>query len=50
MSVETIRYMFLGRGTVVAAYLAISVGITLLLLVTGVLVFNRVEKTFVDTV
>jgi lipopolysaccharide transport system permease protein len=48
--VETIKYMFLGQGVVVAAYWAIAVGATLFLLLSGVLVFNKVEKTFVDTV
>jgi lipopolysaccharide transport system permease protein len=50
MPVEAIKYMFLGQGLVIPAYLAVSVAITLLLLLSGVLVFNRVEKTFVDTV
>jgi lipopolysaccharide transport system permease protein len=50
MPVETIKYMFLGRGVLISAYLAVSVGIALLLLMSGVLVFNKIEKTFVDTV
>jgi lipopolysaccharide transport system permease protein len=50
MPVEAIKYMFLGQGLVIPAYLAVSVSITLLLLLSGVLVFNRIEKTFVDTV
>ena len=50
MPVETIKYMFVGRGVVIAAYFAVSVAMTLLLLVSGVFVFNKVEKTFVDTV
>jgi lipopolysaccharide transport system permease protein len=50
MPIEVIRYMFLGRGLVVFSYLAICVGTTTLLLLTGLLVFNRVQKTFVDTV
>jgi lipopolysaccharide transport system permease protein len=50
MPVETIKYMFLGQGLVIPAYLAVSVAITLLLLLSGVRVFNRIEKTFVDTV
>jgi len=50
MPVETIKYMFVGRGVVISAYLAVSVAMTLLLLVSGVFVFNKVEKTFVDTV
>ena len=50
MPVEAIKLMFLGRGTVVAAYLLLSLSITVLVLLSGVLVFNKVEKTFVDTV
>jgi len=50
MPVEAIRVMFLGRGTIMMAYLALSVGITILVLISGLLVFNRVEQTFIDTV
>jgi len=50
MPIETIKYMFLGQGVVIPSYLAVSAGVTLFMLVSGVLVFNRVEKTFVDTV
>jgi len=50
MPVEAIRIMFLGQGTVVGAYVLLSLGITVLLLVSGILVFSKIEKTFVDTV
>ena len=50
MPVETIKYMLLGQGVVVPSYLAVSLAMTVLFLVFGVLVFNKVEKTFVDTV
>ena len=50
MPVEAMKYMFLGQGVVVPAYFAVSVGMTIFLLFTGVLLFNKVEKTFVDTV
>ena len=50
MPVETIKYMLLGQGVVVPSYLAVSLAMTVLFLVSGVLVFNKVEKTFVDTV
>jgi lipopolysaccharide transport system permease protein len=50
MPIETIRLMLLGQGSVVGAYVLISVAITVLLLFTGVLVFSKVEDTFVDTV
>lgn len=48
--VETMRYMFLGRGVVDPTYLLISISVTLIVLLSGVLLFNRVERTFVDTV
>jgi lipopolysaccharide transport system permease protein len=50
MPVEAIKVMFLGRGTIVIAYLAMSVATAIALLLSGVLIFNKVEKTFVDTV
>src|SRR5262249_6142721 len=40
MPVEAIKVMFLSQGTVIAAYLALSVGVTVLTLLSGVLVFN----------
>ena len=49
MPVEAIRIMFLGQGTAVGAYALLSVSVTVLSLVSGVLVFNKIEKTFVDT-
>jgi lipopolysaccharide transport system permease protein len=50
MPVEAMKYMFLGQGIVIPTYLAVSLGMTVLLLLTGVLIFNKVERTFVDTV
>jgi lipopolysaccharide transport system permease protein len=48
--VETFRYAFLGAGTVSIAHLAYSAAVTLLLLIFGAALFNRVERTFMDTV
>ena len=48
--VELIRYAVLGRGTIEPAYLALSWAITALVAVFGVMLFNHVEKTFMDTV
>jgi len=48
--VETFRYAFLGAGTIRPLQLGISLGITLLILIAGILLFNRIEKTFMDTV
>jgi lipopolysaccharide transport system permease protein len=50
MPVETIKLMFLGQGTVILDYVALSIGVTILITLSGLLVFNKVEKTFVDTV
>jgi lipopolysaccharide transport system permease protein len=48
--VEAYRLMLLGTGTVVPQHLALSVIMTSLLLVAGLLLFGKVEKTFVDTI
>jgi lipopolysaccharide transport system permease protein len=48
--VESFRLMLLGAGTVEPLYLGLSVIFTLVVLVIGVLLFGKVEKTFVDTV
>ena len=50
MPVEAIKIMFLGQGTITTVYLTLSVVITILMLLSGVLIFNRVEQTFIDTV
>jgi lipopolysaccharide transport system permease protein len=47
---EMFRYSFLGQGTINATYLGISWGITLAVLGMGIVLFSRVEKTFMDTV
>ena len=48
--VEVFRYAVLGQGTILPGYLALSWGITLAVVVIGVMIFNKVEKTFMDTV
>lgn len=48
--IETFRYGFLGEGSFSWSSLGYAGGITLALLVSGVVVFNKVERTFVDTV
>ena len=48
--VELIRYCLLGAGSVAWGWYALSVGTTVLAAVVGILIFNRVEKTFLDTV
>lgn len=48
--IETFRYAFLSQGTLEPAYMAISWGVTLTILFLGVILFHRVEKSFMDTV
>lgn len=48
--VETFRYAFLGKGVVDGAYMLISWAVTIFLLFLGIIIFNRVDKTFMDTV
>lgn len=48
--VEVLRYAILGQGTIVPEYYAISVAVSIFVAVFGVMIFNKVEKTFMDTV
>jgi lipopolysaccharide transport system permease protein len=48
--VEYFRYALLGSGTVTAFQIGMSVGITILVLFVGIVLFSRVEKSFMDTV
>ena len=48
--VEMLRYAVLGQGTLMPGYLALSWGITIAVVLFGILIFNKVEKTFMDTV
>lgn len=48
--VESFRYAFLGSGSIPWDFLGISVITTLAVLFIGVVLFSRVEKTFMDTV
>jgi len=47
---EAIRFGLLGRGTFNWSIIAYSAAVTVILLIAGILVFNKVEKNFVDTV
>ena len=49
-AVELIRYAVLGQGTVHWGYYTLSCALTVVLFLYGVMTFNRVEKTFMDTV
>jgi lipopolysaccharide transport system permease protein len=48
--VEAFRYAFLGAGSWSWGGLAYTTGFTIVVLFLGILIFNRVEKTFMDTV
>ena len=48
--VESFRYAFLGSGSIPWNFLGISVITTVVVLFIGVVLFSRVEKTFMDTV
>ena len=48
--IEAFRYGFLGQGLLTWQSLGYSVIVTLVSLVLGVIIFNKTEKTFVDTV
>lgn len=47
---ECFRYGFLGTGSFTPETLIMSTGIIALILILGVLIFNKVEKSFMDTV
>ncbi|WP_426328057.1 ABC transporter permease [Pedobacter sp. R-06] len=48
--IETFRYGFLGEGSFTWGSLGYATGVTLALLVFGIVIFNKVERNFVDTV
>lgn len=47
---ECFRYAYLGTGSFTIESLVISTIIIILILIVGTVIFNRVEKTFMDTV
>jgi lipopolysaccharide transport system permease protein len=49
-AVELLRYAILGQGSVHWGFYALSLGLTAALFLFGIVTFNRVEKTFMDTV
>lgn len=48
--IETFRYGFLGSGDFSWGLLGYSAIFTVIILLLGIIIFNKVEKTFVDTV
>ena len=48
--VETFRYAFFGASAVNTGHMIISICTTIFMLVSGILIFNKIEKTFVDVI
>jgi len=48
--IETARYMLLGSGEVTFFGIVYTIVFTLLMFFTGIIIFNRTEKSFIDTV
>jgi lipopolysaccharide transport system permease protein len=48
--VECTRWMFTGTGTISFNAGAISIATTLFILISGLFIFNKVQRTFVDTI
>jgi lipopolysaccharide transport system permease protein len=48
--IETFRYAYLGAGTVSIPNLLYSAGFMLVVLTIGILLFNRIEATFMDSI
>lgn len=48
--INTFRYAFLGIGSFDLTYYLISLGISVIVLLIGIIMFNKVERTFMDTV
>ncbi|MBQ8381927.1 MAG: ABC transporter permease [Clostridia bacterium] len=48
--VELFRWALLGEGTILPLALILSAVLTVVVALVGVMIFNRVEKTFMDTV
>ena len=50
MPIELFRLIVLGQGLIILPFVVLSWIITIAVSVFGIMVFNRVEKTFMDTV
>ncbi|MCG2735997.1 MAG: ABC transporter permease [Candidatus Methanoperedenaceae archaeon] len=48
--VESFRYAFLGAGAIQPWVMGVSIGMTAIFLTLGIILFSKVEKTFIDTV
>ena len=48
--IEMFRYALLGQGTIEPLYLIISWIFTIVVMIFGIMIFNKVERNFMDTV
>jgi lipopolysaccharide transport system permease protein len=48
--IEAFRYAFLGRGEFTLGSISYSVAVTVIVLFAGIVIFNKTEKNFVDTI
>ena len=48
--VEGLRYALFGKGVINAGFLGVSLVCTIVIAIMGILVFNKVEKTFIDAI
>ncbi len=49
-AVEMMRYAILGKGTIAWGYYGLSWAITMIVALLGIMIFNKVERNFMDTV
>lgn len=49
-AVEMMRYAILGKGTIAWGYYGLSWVITMIVALLGIMIFNKVERNFMDTV
>lgn len=49
-AVEVLRYAILGKGTIDLAFYGLSWAITIAVAILGIMIFNKVERNFMDTV
>jgi lipopolysaccharide transport system permease protein len=50
MPMEALRCAVLGTGTVEPGYLVYSWAFAVVVMMAGIMIFNKVERTFMDTV
>ena len=48
--VEAFRFAVLGQGSIHMGFIVLSCIITIAVVLLGIMIFNRVEKNFMDTV